>query len=65
MSLEAWILAYWVMGLWLNARVLPGVLAEHPRLYPANTGERISMVVLIALGSWLWPLGRIEVRPRK
>ena len=65
MSLAGWIFAYWVLGLWLNARVLPGVLAEHPRLYPANTGERISMVVLIALGSWLWPLGRISVTPRK
>lgn len=65
MSVAAWILAYWVMGLWLNARALPLVLAENPHLYPASNGERLFMLCLIALGSWLWPLGRISIEPRK
>lgn len=65
MSAAGWIMAYWVLGLWLNARGLPDVLAKRQGLYPANEGERVAMVALIMLGSWFWPLGRIEVEPPK
>ena len=58
-------MAYWVAGLWLNARALAPILKENPHLYPSNGGERFCMVAFIALGSWLWPLGRLSIEPRK